>query len=64
MSMDKALEEFLREVAKDPIAKQALADAIASGNLPRDPDSDMVSFTLDGIRWMQQREQELRREAN
>jgi hypothetical protein len=62
--MSDPLREFLTEVGKDPIAKQAFADAIASGNLPRDPDTDMVSFTPEGLAWMEQREIELRREAN
>lgn len=56
------LKEFLAEVAKDPISKQALADAIASGALPNE--NGTVSFTLDGLAWMERREAELRTQAN
>ena len=56
------LEEFLTEVAKDPISKQALADAIASGNLPNA--DGVVSFTSAGLAWMERREQELRAQAS
>ena len=58
------LRQFLEEVGKDPVAKQALADAIASGNLRRDPDTDEVAFTVEGLNWMEAREAELRREQN
>jgi hypothetical protein len=61
----EVLREFLAGyVANDPFAKQALADAIAVGMLPRDPDTDLVTFTLAGLEWMKWREQQLRIEAN
>jgi hypothetical protein len=56
------MKEFLAEVAKDPISKQALADAIAAGALPTE--NGVVSFSLDGLAWMERREGELRTQAN
>jgi len=56
------VREFFEEVAKDPFAKQALADAIESGAFPRTANG--IELTPDGLAWMENREDELRREAN
>jgi len=59
---DSPLDKFLKEVAKDPFAKQALADTIAIGLFP--VDGDNITFTREGVLWMQERERQLRIEAN
>jgi len=61
-NMPEPIREFLEEVGKDPIAKQALADAIASGAFPKTDDG--FSITIKGLNWMEAREAELRRERN
>jgi hypothetical protein len=64
MTIPEPLREFLEGVGKDPIARQALADAIASGAFPKNPDTGTITFTIEGLNWMERREEELRREQN
>jgi hypothetical protein len=59
---NETLTEFLREVAKDPFAKQALADTIEAGKFPMH--GDTIGFTVEGLQWMENREAELRAQAN
>lgn len=59
----RLFDEFARQVADDPYARMALAEAIAEGKFPVSDDG-MITIDIDGLNWMEARENELRNQAS